>query len=291
MPRISLVVCVFQEGDLLARLLQHAAGLYDDLVVVHDGPDETNVRALVEKAGGKFFEAPRDFQQEPHWPLAWGKAAHDWILRLDADELPSEAMRDWLKKFRAGAEPPENISGFTCVWPLWNGTRAVSRRWPAGRHFLFHRQRVRFFGMVEQTPVPDGAWETTDLVLHHQPKRKSYGLVNLIFRKQAYRWRARIARSLLDEPAALNCWRWENRPWPVSWQDIRQHPFRTAFLRLTRDFLRTLRDQWRREGRIFPFAAISGPVHHTLIAIEYCRLRRLKARGRLDENTQRWAFK
>src|SRR6266568_303553 len=139
MPDVSLVVCVFKEGDLLARLLQYAAGLYDDLVVVHDGPDETNGRALVEKTGGRFFEAPRDFQQEPHWPLAWEKAAHDWILRLDADELPSEELKAWLQKFRTGPEPPEVISGFTCVWPLWNGTRAVSQRWPAGRHFLFHR--------------------------------------------------------------------------------------------------------------------------------------------------------
>ena len=68
MPSISLIICIHQEGDLLARLLQRVAGCYDDLVVVHDGPDTVNVREVVEKAGGRFFARPREFQQEPHWP-------------------------------------------------------------------------------------------------------------------------------------------------------------------------------------------------------------------------------
>jgi glycosyltransferase involved in cell wall biosynthesis len=40
MPRISLVVCLYKERDLLERLLHQAEGYYDDLVVVHDGPEE-----------------------------------------------------------------------------------------------------------------------------------------------------------------------------------------------------------------------------------------------------------
>ena len=38
MPKISLVVCLYREKELLERLLKHAQGCYDDLVVVHDGP-------------------------------------------------------------------------------------------------------------------------------------------------------------------------------------------------------------------------------------------------------------
>jgi hypothetical protein len=40
MPKISLVVCLYKERDLLERLLLHAEGCYDDLLVVHDGPEE-----------------------------------------------------------------------------------------------------------------------------------------------------------------------------------------------------------------------------------------------------------
>jgi hypothetical protein len=279
MPLLSLVVCVHDERELLQQLLQNSAACYDDLVVVHDGPDATNVRAVVEAAGGRFFEQPRAWQQEPHWPFAWRQAAHDWILRLDADEFPSVEMKAWLQQFRAGPPPPDSVSGFTCIWPLWNGRRAVSKQWPRGRNFLFHRQRVRFFGMVEQVPVPDGRYEPLDLVLHHQPRRKSYGLRNILLRRQAYRWRERIAHSLLGGPADLDCWRWGDHPWPMDWEAIRQRPLRTALWRITRGTLATLRDQWKIERRLFPAAALNGPLHHALICLEYWRQRKLRSGG------------
>jgi hypothetical protein len=268
------VICVYQEGDLLSRLLEHAAGDYDDLVVVHDGPDTTQVRQVAETAGGRFFEQPRAFQQEPHWAFAWAQAKFDWILRWDADEMPSAAMKDWLRAFRRQPEPPPEISGYTCSWPLWDGQKAVSTVWPAGRNFLFHRQRVRFFGMVEQVPVADGTFEPLKLTLHHQPKRKSYGLRNLLVRQQAYRWRERIAHSLLGKPTELKCWRWPNEAWPEDWEQIRRRPFSTALSRLTLGTFRGLRAQWRQERKLFPLAAVSGPVHHALICLKYWQLRR-----------------
>ena len=274
MPAITLVICVYQEGDLLGRLLGHAAGCYDELVVVHDGPDTTRVRPMVEAAGGRFFERPRAFQQEPHWPFAWGQARSDWILRLDADEIPGEEMKAWLRSFRQQPEPATELSGYTCIWPLWDGQKAVSRVWPAGRNFLFHRQRVRFFGMVEQVPVADGTWEPLQLTLHHQPKRKSYGLQNLLLRQQAYRWRERIAASLLGKPTDLNGWRWTSEAWPGDWEQIRRRPLRTALSRLTLGTFRGLREQWRQERKLFPWAAVSGPIHHALICLKYWQLRR-----------------
>src|SRR5580700_1779934 len=158
-------------------------------------PKPNSIYELVMQSGGKYFEGPRCFQQEPHWPFAWSRARYDWILRLDADEFPSEELKNWLREFRASPEPSSDISGYTCIWPLWNGKKAVTRGWPAGRNFLFHRQRVRFFGMVEQVPIPDTRWEPLDLVLHHQPKGKSYGVRNILVRRQAYHWRRVIAQS------------------------------------------------------------------------------------------------
>lgn len=280
MPSLSLVVCVHHERGLLQRLLQHSAGCFDDLVVVHDGADTTMVRAVVEAAGGRFFEHPRVGSLERQSPFAWAQAKHEWILRLDADEFPSDEMKAWLQRFRERAEPAEFVSGFTCIWPLWNGVSTVSKKWPAGRIFLFHRQRVRFFGIIEQVPIADGKYKPLDLVLHHQPNRKSYGLRNLLLRKQAYRWRALIARSLLGKPTDLPCWRWGNESWPQTWEEIRSHPLRTAMLRLSVETLRGLRNQWRLERRMFPLAAVCGPVHHALIALEYWRLQRLRARGK-----------
>jgi len=277
MPALSLVVCVYQQRDLLARLIRESQGCYDDLVVVHDGPDTTDVRAVVDAAGGRFFERPHEFQQEPHWPFAWGEAKHDWILRFDADEFPSTEMKVWLKSFRAAAEPAEAVSGYTCIWPLWNKDHAVTKKWPAGRQFLFQKQRVRFFGMVEQTPIPDGRFEALDLVLRHEVAgRKGFGLSNIVVRKQAYHWRRCIARSLLDKPTELACWRWVDEDWPLEWEQIRQSPLWTALKRLVKGTASGLRDQWRTEKQLYPMVAIGGPLHHALICFEFWRLRRRK---------------
>lgn len=281
MPAISLVVCLHQQRDLLARLLQRAAGCHDDLVVVHDGPDNTGARAVVEAAGGRFFERPRAFQQEPHWPFAWEQAAHDWILRLDADEFPGAELAAWLKAFRVAPEPPENISGYTCIWPLWDGQRTVSKKWPDGRLFLFRKRGVRFFGMCEQSPIPDGRCEPLELILHHQPGRKSHGLINILFRDQSRRVVAIIANSLLGKPTDLICWRWESDAWPVGWEQIRQRPLPTAFRRLTVETLRGLRDQWRREKKVFPLVALGSPVQHALMGVAFWKLRR-RRRKRLN---------
>jgi hypothetical protein len=274
MPVFSLVVCVYGERPLLERLLRHTAELCDEILVVHDGPDFSGIRSLVEQFGGRFFERPRAYQQEPHWAFAWEQAANNWILRLDADEFPGESLKAWLHNFKNAPEPDSSVSGYTCNWPLWNGNRAISRNWPTGRIFLFRKDRVRFFGMVEQVPVPDGKYESLDLVLQHQPVRKSYGFRNLVFRKQAYRWRERIATSLLRMPSDLACWRWEDRPWPPIWEEIRRQPLRTAILKLTMETFRGLRSQWRTDRRFYFKAAVCAPIHHALIGVKLWQLRR-----------------
>src|ERR1700687_1133596 len=79
-----------------------------------------SIYELVTQHAGRYFEGPRCFQQEPHWPFSWWQAKHDWILRLDADEFPSEGLKAWLRQFRDSPDPDNNISGYTCLWPLWN---------------------------------------------------------------------------------------------------------------------------------------------------------------------------
>jgi hypothetical protein len=237
MPALSMVVCVRGEARLFERLLRETTGCYDDLVVVHDGPADTDgsqgIERFVVQHNGRFFVRPRAFQQEPHWPFAWEQAKHDWILRLDTDEFPSEELKAWLRQFRDSPEP-KDISGYTCIWPLWNGRRTVTMRWPAGRIFLLHRRRVRFFGMAEQVPIPDTLFEPLDLVLNHQPNRKSYGVRNVLLRRQAYLWRRVIAQSLMGKPTDLACWRWTSDEWPEFWRNLRLHPLRHSFVSLAR---------------------------------------------------------
>jgi hypothetical protein len=310
MPYISLVVCLYKERDLLERLLEKTSDCYDDLVVVHDGPEDGSVQTpahplaidfsllnrndplpdvyrelvpdarpgrihdLVLRHKGRFFEGPRAFQQEPHWPFAWRMAKHDWILRLDADEFPSDQLREWLQGFQKAPEPNQSISGYTCIWPLWDGMKAVTSRWPDNRLFLFHRQRVRFCGMSELGPMSELDFEKLGLVLHHEPRRKSYGIRNILFRKQAYHWRRVIARGLLGSPLMLSRWRWPSNSWPHNWELLRQRPLLTGLKRLILEPMRQIRDLLRKRERLCLPAVIGTGLHHFLLALTFffCRL-------------------
>lgn len=282
MPQLSLVVCLYQERDLLERLLDHAEGCYDDLVVVHDGPDETDVRSLVEARGGRFFERPRHFQQEPHWPFAWKQARHDWVLRWDADEFPSEDMKAWLKAFRAQDEPPPDVSGFTGIWPFWDGRRARTKTWPR-RVWLIHRRRVRYFGLVHQGPIPDGLLVATDLVLHHQPKQPNYGIRYTLARPKVLRWQEEIACALLGKPTDLSCWRWDSPEWPEHWEQIRRHPLRTGVIRLFLSPIRNGLDMIRCGEFPRPSCLTFFPLQHWMTCMSYIKMRRREGmkRGRV----------
>jgi len=333
MPALSLVVCVYHQRDLLERLMQRAEGCYDELVVIHDGPEHEpsdnplqgddltkgklpshaipqlavdfadpdrlaeaarfwkektgsavkgSVHELVQTHGGRFFEGPRCFNHECQWPFAWSQCANDWILLLDSDEFPGPELKAWLKQFRAGPGS-DSASGYTCVWPLWDGQKTLSQKYPRGRLFLIHRQRVRYFAMGESRPRPDAAFQDLDLILHHQPSRRSYGLRN-VFRKDGARWRRRIAEALLKRPTDLSCWRWNSDRWPQEWEQIRQRPLHTAIKRLGLETLRGLREQWRTGKRLFPMAAVSGPLYHALICLEFRRQRRIFVSQNSDRN-------
>ena len=234
MPKISLVVCLYKE-----------------------------------RAWRPLLRRPPLLATEPHWPFAWSVSRHNWILRLDADEFPSEEMQTWLKHFRQQPEPDDRIPGYTCIWPLWNGRSEGTHNIPEWRPIFFQRDRVKFFGLAEQGPFPDVKWEKTGLILHHRPKRKSYGVENLLFRRQAYVWRKVIADSLRGTPLDLPRWRYDTCSWPPYWEEIRRRPLMTGFKRfllsLPREYL-----YMRRSGFDFiPEAALGTALHKFLVPLAF----------------------
>jgi hypothetical protein len=338
MPKISLVVCLYRERDFLERLLRHAEGCYDDLVVVHDGvegegqgaeggeqgveksgagepgwksPEELSlqepdapplelardyaelspeaplptgyrlasgtprpgsIHELVASHGGRFYEGPRCFQQEPHWPFAWWAAKHDWILRLDADEFPSFPMKDWLALFRV-SKIPDQESGYLGIWPLWNGKKELWITRQPSRLFLFDKKQMSFFGMVEHNPTSDKPLLKKALLIHHRPQRKSYGVANLLCRKQAYRWRKVIARSILESPRTLPHWNLQNYLWPKHWENIRRRPFYTALKSgLLAPIFQAIHES-RQGSEFVPDAYLGTGIHQSLMALTYALIR------------------
>src|SRR2546421_4318387 len=155
MPKITMIVCTFGDRVPLSRLLEHSRECYDELIVVHDGPDFEDVGGLVTQYRGRFIERPRAFSQEPHVPFAIGEATHDWILRFDSDEYPSSELRDWLADFRNATDVDPTIAGYRWICPAWNGHKATTRYWPNKSVRLFNRNKISMIGLCENGPLPD----------------------------------------------------------------------------------------------------------------------------------------
>lgn len=367
MPKVSLVVCLYKERDLLERLLEHSVGCFDDLVVVHDGPEEAvsalettdngqqstdypgsrdtrtplishqpsgisyhcipryqagwkspeelsliepdappieiardyaelppdspipsgyrlkigqptpgSVHELVELYGGRFYEGPRCFQQEPHWPFAWWAAKHDWILRLDADEYPSEQLVEWIEQFRSSPTVDSCICQYQAIWPLWDGKKRTTAHWPCTRPFLIKKAMHCFFGMVEQTPIPLAKILPIPKVLAHEPKRKSYGVRNIFFRRQAYLWRRVIAGSLMNSPTKLPSWQSMDNSWQEPWKSKIEYPLKLALWCLFWFPLCQMKDMLKFERKIDISACLNPGLHHLLLqmAIFWCKIKK-----------------
>jgi hypothetical protein len=199
---------------------------------MHDGPDFEDVRPLVNQYRGRFFERPRAFSQEPHLPFAIGEATHNWILRFDSDEFPSDELRNWLLRFRENPEPTGDISGYYCIWPAWNGRKTITKHWPNKRPFLFHRQRVKLIGLCENGPNPDFNMIKLPLTLCHQPNRPTHGLRNIFGKDRTAQARMNLVRALLGSPLDHPRWRYESDQWPANWQQVKAHPLSTGLRRL-----------------------------------------------------------
>jgi hypothetical protein len=178
-----------------------------------------------------------------------------------------------VERFRRASEPDAAVSGYEAVLPLWDGRRALTRRWPR-RVILINRQRVRFFGMPDQGPLPDGRFESLDLVLHHQPQRKAHGLRYMLRRRKVRRWFDLIAAALIGKPTDLPCWRWASPEWPPRWERLRRRPVRTALSRLLLSPLGNLREMRACREPAKPWLVVSFPLQHLMMSLHYIRLRR-----------------
>jgi hypothetical protein len=234
MPKITMIVCTHGDRAPLSRLFEKSGDCYDELLVIHDGPDFEDVRSLVMEYGGRFIERPRAFSQEPHVPFALENATHDWVLRFDSDEYPSSELRDWLVEFRSKTNVDPTIPGYQCICPAWNGRKRISMNWPFKFLRLFNRNKVAMVGLCEHGPEPDAGYISPTLPLRfwHEPASPSHGLRNIFGKERARQARKNLVRALLGSPLDHPRWRYESEKWPLGWQEVKDHPILTGLWRL-----------------------------------------------------------
>jgi hypothetical protein len=188
MTRLALVMIVRDEAARIARCLDSARPLVDDIVVVDTGSvDDTAAIARAHGARVFSFDWCDDFAAARNAALAHSGA--DWNLVLDAD--------DWIAPGASRAVLDEVLDGASCIGLLsitnefdLHGQVETSVLWvprllPCG---------VRYSGSIHEQPVSNLPRRRIALPVRHDGYRK-----DSLERKHGRNDRL-LRRALLDEP-------------------------------------------------------------------------------------------
>jgi len=136
----SIVVICRNESDGIAHTLSGLQGLSDDIVVYDTGSND-GTQAIVRDFPVRLVEGVwKGFG--PTKNAANALAKHDWILSLDADEVPDSTLRAELMEWA----PASVDAVYACSFLNYIGDQPIRfGEWGWDRHIrLFNRTRVQW---------------------------------------------------------------------------------------------------------------------------------------------------
>lgn len=181
MAKISACLVIYNEEKTIRRCLESVKDVVDEIIVVHDGECGDKTLKICSEFTNKIFIRGHIGEGEPHRPFSFQQASGDWILQIDADEFLSEG----LKKEMRGLASREEVDAYEFLWPLWDGVKYITKRWPHKRCF-FRKDRVSFLGIVHFVAEINGKIQKNDLFLEHRPDYNNYTYKS--FRDKWLKW-------------------------------------------------------------------------------------------------------
>ncbi|HEX3988599.1 MAG TPA: glycosyltransferase, partial [Verrucomicrobiae bacterium] len=145
-PKISLAMIVKNESRCLARCLQSARGIVEEIVIADTGSTDSTIE-IAREFGARIsnFEWIADFSAARNFAI--NLATGDWILILDADEWVGENLTKEIPEFVCGASAVGRlkvVSEFRRNNQLFRSQCFIPRLFPRGAHFegRIHEQLV-----------------------------------------------------------------------------------------------------------------------------------------------------
>lgn len=149
-PQLSLAMIVKNEARCLARCLRRASPIVDEIIIVDTGSTDGTAQIARDFNAKVFhFDWVDDFSAARNFSLE--QAGGDWILVLDADEYPSEALGAEIPAFiknRPSIGRLRIVSDFRRHGHTLHSQSFVSRLFPRG---------IRFQGRIHEqlvSPLP-----------------------------------------------------------------------------------------------------------------------------------------
>jgi len=188
-PPVSGVVICLNEADRIGRCLESLA-FCDELVVVDSGSTD-GTREVVRRHTERLIEQPfLGYVKQKNFALE--RAAHDWVICLDADEALSPELRDSL--LAALARAGDDVAGYeldrvTHYLGVWHDH---GEWYPDWQLRVFRRSRGHWAGMDPHDRVElDGRVERVSGRLLHWNYRSLSEHI-----QTTDRFSARMARSM-----------------------------------------------------------------------------------------------
>jgi glycosyltransferase involved in cell wall biosynthesis len=152
MHQLSVVIITFNEAKNIAKCLQAALRVADE-IIVYDSFSTDNTCKIAEQYGAKVIQGTWQGYSESK-NLANAKANYDWILSIDADEVLSVALQNDILKLKSGGLQTASFKRLT----NYCGTWIRHCGWyPDIKLRLFNRQQMQWQGLIhEEVKAIDG---------------------------------------------------------------------------------------------------------------------------------------
>ena len=170
MVSVSLCMIVKNEEDVLARCLESAADLVEEIVIVDTGSTDST-REIAARFTGQVYDFPwrDDFAAARNESFA--RASMDYCLWLDADDVLLEADREAFLKLKETLDPAVNV----VMAPYhvgFDGSGRVTFSYYRER-LIKNRAGMRWEGAVHETVAPVGRIVYGDFAVTHRKTRPS----------------------------------------------------------------------------------------------------------------------
>jgi len=168
--KITLLLIVYNEGEIVRRALESAKNVVDEIMVIHDGKCTDNTLKICKEYTKNIIIGSHTGRASLHMIDAFNKIKTEWILKLDADEYLSEKMREGLGKL----VKVKRVSAYSFLWRWWDGKKYITKNFPH-KMALFKKSKISFLEFPgNDEPEIKGITLKIDDPLEHRPNYNNF---------------------------------------------------------------------------------------------------------------------
>jgi glycosyltransferase involved in cell wall biosynthesis len=209
-PHISACLVVYNEEKVIERCLSSIADFCDEIIVIHDGQCADKTLEIARRYTERIYIKEHIGVPEPHRPATFEYASGEWILQLDADEYLTEESKKLIRAEICSETPAD---GYSLTWPLWDGNKYLTSKWPF-KFCFFRRDKMHYIGFPHNEATVDGKRKRLSARLEHQPQYNNLSLKS--FQIKHKKWIKNHAGFLNQDIYFLNSFNVSGeRKWPL----------------------------------------------------------------------------